>query len=278
MEVRRLRPYWGLEVVLDGRTSEVCRPLAGVVLPADHPFWRNHIPPLHFGCRTALVTYTRREGERRATPTPPDHPPQEGFGRPPGRSAWSPEPRDYHPELWGAYLRALGRAYPEADRRLEAIARGEREAEATDWLFAAARVVVASFPGRPFKVDDPNVRALLGPEAPRLLQKHAEHVILDQQFRPDLSPEEYLEALRKAVTHPEAAVVVQAPPRGPVALAIAPSEGIREFLGPRALPWVVVVYDLRYGTLVTGYLASSLERITLWPNRTWLRTNPRLSS
>ena len=98
VSTRELRPYWGLSVVLDGRTSEVCRPLAGVVLPADHPFWRTHVPPLHHHCRTVLVTYAREEGERRAWREPPAHEPQPGFGRPPTAEEWSPD-KDYHPEL-----------------------------------------------------------------------------------------------------------------------------------------------------------------------------------
>lgn len=84
--------------------------------------------------------------------------------------------------------------------------------------------------------------------------------------------ERYLEILRRAALHPEAAVVVHAPPvrwRWSVA---------GEDLGPAAEPWLEVVYDLTHGTLVMGYLASSLEAITLWPNRVWLRQNPRLGS
>lgn len=66
-ELRQERPYWGLSVVLDGRTSRICLNLAGVVLPADHPFWNTHIPPLHFRCRTALVTYSAAQAEGRIT-------------------------------------------------------------------------------------------------------------------------------------------------------------------------------------------------------------------
>ncbi|GLV48940.1 hypothetical protein TJA_20430 [Thermus sp. LT1-2-5] len=73
-------------------------------------------------------------------------------------------------------------------------------------------------------------------------------------------------------------MVVHAPPQGPVALVIAPSEVAREDLEPEAAPWLEVVYDLTRGTLVAGYLASSLEAITLWPNRVWLRKNPQLGS
>ncbi|ALJ91027.1 phage head morphogenesis protein [Thermus aquaticus] len=275
VSTRELRPYWGLSVVLDGRTSEVCRPLAGVVLPADDPFWRTHIPPLHYNCRTVLVTYAREEGERRAWREPPAHEPQPGFGRPPTEDEWSPDPKDYHPELWGAYLRALGRGMPEADRYLAGLL-ATRQPRATDWMLAAGRVAVAGFPEREERVKDPRVRSLLGPMAQRIVQKLTKHAVIDEQFRPNLTPEEYLEALRSAAVHPEAAFVVHAPPRGPALLVIAPSEAAGDALGPNALPWLVVVYDLRHGTLVTGYQASSLEEVTLWDNHLWLRKNPRL--
>ncbi|WP_299427945.1 phage minor head protein, partial [uncultured Meiothermus sp.] len=104
-ELRAERPYWGLAVVLDGRTSRICLNLAGVVRPADDTFWHTHTPPLHFRCRTALVTFSAEQAEGRVTRMVPFQPPMEGFGSPPGRRAWSPDPADYHPELWAAYNR-----------------------------------------------------------------------------------------------------------------------------------------------------------------------------
>jgi SPP1 gp7 family putative phage head morphogenesis protein len=106
-EVRESRPFWGLAVVLDGRTSQICSNLRGVVRPADDPFWNTHIPPLHFRCRTALITLSREQAEARGiTSNAPNQPPLEGFGAPPGRQAWSPNEADYHPELWSAYQRS----------------------------------------------------------------------------------------------------------------------------------------------------------------------------
>lgn len=104
-ELRDSRPYWGLEVVLDGRTSSICRNLAGVVRLAGDPFWRNHIPPLHFRCRTALVTYSAEQARGRVSETVPDQPPLEGFGRPPDVESWKPKESDYDPELWTAHQR-----------------------------------------------------------------------------------------------------------------------------------------------------------------------------
>jgi SPP1 gp7 family putative phage head morphogenesis protein len=43
-----------LMVLEDDRTSDICKPLAGLVLPYNHPFWENHWPPFHFNCRTTV--------------------------------------------------------------------------------------------------------------------------------------------------------------------------------------------------------------------------------
>lgn len=283
-EVRQNRPYWMYDAVLDNRTTAICRSRNGVVRPADDPWWQSNTPPLHFSCRSGIRPLTEAEAQTRGIAERlPEEPPQEGFGNAPQSWEWSPDPKDYDPRVWAAYIQALGAGFgrdarraAEARARLAAIARGEVEAAENDAPSALALVAVGEFPQRPVKVRDPEVRALLGGEAPRLLQKLIQHAVIDRQFRPDLSPERYLEILRRAAVHPGAAVVVHAPPRGPVALVIAPSEVAGDDLGPEAEPWIVVVYDLTHGTLVTGYLASSLEAITLWPKRTWLRKNPQL--
>ncbi|MCS7069087.1 MAG: phage minor head protein [Meiothermus sp.] len=283
-EVKQARPYRMYDAVLDSRTTSICKTRHGTVLPADDPWWNRNWPPLHFNCRSGVRALTELEARQRGiTERPTSSAPQAGFGNAPQTWEWSPDPKDYDPRVWAAYIQALGTAFgrdarraAEARARLAAIARGEVEAAENDAPSALALVAVGEFPQRPVKVRDPEVRALLGEEAPRLLQKLIQHAIIDQQFRPDLSPERYLEILRRAAIHPGAAVVVHAPPRGPVALVIAPSEVVGDDLGPEAEPWIVVVYDLTHGTLVTGYLASSLEAISLWPKRTWLRNNPQL--
>lgn len=43
-----------LMVLEDERTSSICRPLAGLVLPYNHTFWDTHWPPFHFNCRTTV--------------------------------------------------------------------------------------------------------------------------------------------------------------------------------------------------------------------------------
>lgn len=110
-ETEDARPYWGLEVVLDGRTSPICSNLVGLVLPAEEMRRRRLIPPLHFRCRTALVTFTAEQARARGiTRTPPEAQAQEGFGAPPEDDEWSPDPERYHPELWAAFQRSQAAA------------------------------------------------------------------------------------------------------------------------------------------------------------------------
>lgn len=48
-------PWWGFDVVLDGRTSDICRPLAGKAYRHDDPVWDSLYPPNHHQCRTQVV-------------------------------------------------------------------------------------------------------------------------------------------------------------------------------------------------------------------------------
>lgn len=42
------------DAVLDLNTSEICRPLDGIRLPINDPFWNTHSPLNHFNCRCLL--------------------------------------------------------------------------------------------------------------------------------------------------------------------------------------------------------------------------------
>ena len=42
------------DAVIDANTSDICRPLDGIKLPVDHPFWNKHAPLNHFNCRCVL--------------------------------------------------------------------------------------------------------------------------------------------------------------------------------------------------------------------------------
>ena len=89
--VKKARPYWMFDAILDARTTPICRTRDGTVLPADHPWWQNNTPPLHFNCRSGIRALTEAEARARgiAAEPPEDEPPQEGFGRPPDAEDWA---------------------------------------------------------------------------------------------------------------------------------------------------------------------------------------------
>ena len=57
------RPFWKYSAVNDSRTTPICQPLGGTVLPADSPFWNTHCPPLHFNALAASTKVLTAEGE-----------------------------------------------------------------------------------------------------------------------------------------------------------------------------------------------------------------------
>jgi len=79
--VLRDRPFWRYSATIDQRTTEICRRIHGTVLPADDPWWRTHIPPLHFKCRGAKMALTREQAEALGiAAAAPNVDAMEGFG------------------------------------------------------------------------------------------------------------------------------------------------------------------------------------------------------
>lgn len=115
--VKGVRPFWKFSAILDARTSPICAPLDGTVLSADDPFWETHVPPLHYQCRSTIVTLTedqaRREGV--ATSTPAGPPPLEGFGGAPGADDWHIDWSRYAPGLAAAGQEKLAAAQAEVE-------------------------------------------------------------------------------------------------------------------------------------------------------------------
>lgn len=50
-----------LLVIEDLRTSTICKPLIGLVLPGNHPFWKSNWPPFHYNCRTTVRRVEKHE-------------------------------------------------------------------------------------------------------------------------------------------------------------------------------------------------------------------------
>lgn len=81
---KKRRPYWRFSAVRDSRTTSTCAASHGTVLHMDHPWWKTHVPPLHFNCRSTIVPLTEAEAKKEGiTGQPKDFPAARGFGGPP---------------------------------------------------------------------------------------------------------------------------------------------------------------------------------------------------
>ena len=96
-EVRRWRPFWKFDAILDSRTSTVCETRNGVVLHADSDWWKRNWPPLHHRCRSTVRSI--REG---TIGVPPNLPATPGWGLAPDHDPiWQPDPGKHDPALLG---------------------------------------------------------------------------------------------------------------------------------------------------------------------------------
>lgn len=111
-EVLSDHPYWMHSSIMDSRTTElICRPLNGLVLPAEHPYWKTHTPPLHHGCRSIKRALTVQQAQRRGIATQPPKVEREGENADFGRA----DPLKWKPDL-SAYPQALAREYRRKQR------------------------------------------------------------------------------------------------------------------------------------------------------------------
>lgn len=108
------RPYLHLVGVKDAKTCSRCESVIGTILPADHAFWRSHVPPLHHNCRSTIVALTPEEAqELGVTKKAPPRASDPGFGAPPddneGDAApeWEPDPTAYDPGIRDEVKRRL---------------------------------------------------------------------------------------------------------------------------------------------------------------------------
>lgn len=111
-QVLAFRPYLMFDAIHDTRLSPICRridPPGGppTILPADHPFWDSHVPPLHHRCRSGIRSLRKAEAERRGvTNVPPLTDPQDGFGLSPDAAPiWKPDRKKNDPALVDALER-----------------------------------------------------------------------------------------------------------------------------------------------------------------------------
>lgn len=95
--VKRARPYWRFDAIKDDRTTEICAECDGVIVAQDDRWWDDHVPGLHFQCRSHVTALSEKEAQREGiTRHPPAIKAMEGFGRRPTNAG-----RDWTPDLLG---------------------------------------------------------------------------------------------------------------------------------------------------------------------------------
>lgn len=102
------RPYWMFDAVMDNRTTDTCEACDGTIRPADDSWWSTHTPPLHFNCRSTLITLTEEQAAAMggADAHPPRAAADDGFGAAPDDDDdddggdFEPDPDDYPRALW----------------------------------------------------------------------------------------------------------------------------------------------------------------------------------
>lgn len=124
--IKRLRPYWMYDAVMDSRTTNICRPRDKKVFPADSPWWETNYPPLHYNCRSGVRALKAAEALRRGVSSPvdivleeggktlPAGEPQQGFGATPSIGGKAVAQADI-----SKVNEALRRKYNEKQSRIE---------------------------------------------------------------------------------------------------------------------------------------------------------------
>lgn len=74
-------PYWQIRTVKDSRQRATHRAADGIILPADHPFWRHAYPPFGYNCRCRVCARTKRwvDASNATIGPPPTGLPDPGF-------------------------------------------------------------------------------------------------------------------------------------------------------------------------------------------------------
>ena len=98
MEVTEEFPYWELDAIMDSHTTDGCRSVNGVILPASDAFWKTNYPPRHFGCRSKVIAHSKAtlksHGKSLSNPNKyKNEKPAEGFDFLPGE--WMPDFNKY---------------------------------------------------------------------------------------------------------------------------------------------------------------------------------------
>lgn len=91
------RPYILYSAIMDGRQSDFCGQMNGLIRRYDDPIWLTHSPLNHHNCRSTLITLSEDQAKRRSGPTSGMNQdlPTDEQGNPLGPAeGWDYNPRD----------------------------------------------------------------------------------------------------------------------------------------------------------------------------------------
>lgn len=113
----------------------------------------------------------------------------------------------------------------------------------------------------------------LGTREDALFIHLVQRVIRDGQWAEGITELDYVADLRRAVRAPPARLVIYQRRGGPVAATFTPSDRVlpASRRGPKALPWLYVVYSADRGIIVSGYQTSGLQTLSVPGDARWLR-------
>ncbi len=114
-EVKALRPNVRFDAIDDHRITQVCKECNGTVVDIDSAWAKSHVPPLHFNCRSQLVSVRASVAK---TQKPPAIAPPDGFGQEPTAPAWEPKASDYPDKLFAEYKQKRADLAKHAPRKM----------------------------------------------------------------------------------------------------------------------------------------------------------------
>ncbi len=113
----------------------------------------------------------------------------------------------------------------------------------------------------------------LGAQEDALTFHLIKRVVIERQWTPGTTAEQYVEDLRRAISHPLARLAVYERRREHCAATITPTAGVLplERHGSQAESQLLVVYSADRGIILTGYQFSELERTSIPGTARWLK-------
>ena len=139
-----------------------------------------------------------------------------------------------------------------------------------------AHIATAPFDPRPDVIVPTKDRGLvyegrvIGARASALTLHLAKRIVGDAEWSVTTSPDEYVADLKAAVRRPDVRLGLYKRRGGYIVAAISPNGVPSERLGPRAKPWLLVVYSADRGTIITGYQVAAVPPTGIPEDALWL--------